>query len=130
MRQAARAGVPAAIGKRSWTGWSAARARAGHPAGGQSTPGGTAGGRLCLRYTAKTTSTKENPMSAHVYKLVELAGSSTVSTDDAIRNAIETAAKTLRHMDWFEATEIRGHIVDGKIAHYQVKLKVGFRIEN
>lgn len=69
-------------------------------------------------------------MSAHVYKLVELAGSSTVSTDDAIRNAIETAAKTLRHMDWFEATEIRGHIVDGKIAHYQVKLKVGFRIEN
>lgn len=68
-------------------------------------------------------------MSAHVYKLVELAGSSTVSTDDAIRNAIETAAKTLRHMDWFEATEIRGHIVDGKIAHYQVKLKVGFRIE-
>lgn len=69
-------------------------------------------------------------MSAHVYKLVELAGSSTVSTDDAIRNAIETAAKTLRHMDWFEATEIRGHIVDGKIAHYQVKLKVGFRIED
>jgi flavin-binding protein dodecin len=69
-------------------------------------------------------------MSAHVYKLVELAGSSTVSTDDAIRNAIETAAKTLRHIDWFEATEIRGHIVDGKIAHYQVKLKVGFRIED
>lgn len=68
-------------------------------------------------------------MSAHVYKLVELAGSSTVSTDDAIRNAIETAAKTLRHMDWFEATEVRGHIVDGKIAHYQVKLKIGFRIE-
>ncbi|HRP98758.1 MAG TPA: dodecin family protein [Rhodocyclaceae bacterium] len=68
-------------------------------------------------------------MSEHVYKLVELAGSSTVSTDDAIRNAIETAAKTLRHMDWFEATEIRGHIVDGKIAHYQVKLKVGFRLE-
>lgn len=68
-------------------------------------------------------------MSEHVYKLVELAGSSTVSTDDAIRNAIETAAKTLRHVDWFEATEIRGHIIDGKIAHYQVKLKVGFRLE-
>lgn len=68
-------------------------------------------------------------MSAHVYKLVELAGSSTVSTDDAIRNAIETAAQTLRHLDWFETTEIRGHIVDGKIAHFQVKLKVGFRLE-
>lgn len=69
-------------------------------------------------------------MSAHVYKLIELAGSSTVSTDDAIRNAIETAGKTVRHMDWFEVSEIRGHIDDGKIAHYQVKLKVGFRIED
>lgn len=68
-------------------------------------------------------------MSAHVYKLVELAGSSTVSVDDAIRNAVETASKTLRHLDWFETTEIRGHIADGKVAHYQVKLKVGFRLE-
>jgi flavin-binding protein dodecin len=69
-------------------------------------------------------------MSNHVYKLIELAGSSSVSTDDAIRNAIETAGKSVRHMDWFEATEIRGHIVDGQIAHYQVKLKVGFRLED
>lgn len=68
-------------------------------------------------------------MSAHVYKLVELVGSSPVSVDDAIRNAIETASKTVRHMDWFETTEIRGHIADGKIAHFQVKLKVGFRLE-
>jgi hypothetical protein len=68
-------------------------------------------------------------MSAHVYKLVELVGSSPVSVDDAIRNAIETAGKTVRHMDWFETTEIRGHIADGKIAHFQVKLKVGFRLE-
>ncbi|MBW7859763.1 MAG: dodecin family protein [Rhodocyclaceae bacterium] len=68
-------------------------------------------------------------MTDHVYKLIELAGSSTVSTDDAIRNAIETAAQTIRHIDWFEATEIRGHVVDGRIAHYQVKLKVGFRLE-
>jgi hypothetical protein len=68
-------------------------------------------------------------MSAHVYKLVELVGSSTQGTDDAIRNAIETAGKTLRHLDWFETSEIRGHIVDGKIAHWQVKLRVGFRIE-
>lgn len=68
-------------------------------------------------------------MSAHVYKLVELVGSSTQGTDDAIRNAIATANKSLRHLDWFETTEIRGHIADGKIAHWQVKLKVGFRIE-
>ena len=68
-------------------------------------------------------------MPDHVYKLVELVGSSTVSTDDAIRNAIAEAAKTIRHMDWFETTEIRGHITDGQIAHYQVKLKVGFRLE-
>jgi len=69
-------------------------------------------------------------MSAHVYKLVELVGSSTTSVDDAIRNAVETAAKSIRHMDWFEATEIRGHIADGRIAHWQVKLKVGFRVED
>jgi hypothetical protein len=68
-------------------------------------------------------------MSGHVYKLVELVGSSTTSSDDAIRNAIETAAKTLRHIDWFEVIETRGQIVDGKVAHYQVSLKLGFRLE-
>ena len=69
-------------------------------------------------------------MSAHVYKLVELVGSSPTGVDDAIRNAIETASKSIRHMDWFETSEIRGHISDGKIAHWQVKLKVGFRVES
>lgn len=68
-------------------------------------------------------------MPNHVYKLVELVGSSTSSTDDAIRNAIETAAKTLRHVDWFEVVETRGHVADGKVAHFQVTLKVGFRLE-
>ncbi|NMG00020.1 MULTISPECIES: dodecin [Aromatoleum] len=68
-------------------------------------------------------------MSAHTYKLVEIVGSSPDSVDAAIRNAIETAGKTIRHLDWFEATEIRGHITDGKVAHFQVKLKVGFRLE-
>lgn len=67
---------------------------------------------------------------AHTYKLVELVGSSPNSTDEAIRNAIEAAGKSIRNLDWFETTEIRGHIVDGKIAHFQVKLKVGFRIED
>jgi len=69
-------------------------------------------------------------MSDHVYKLVELVGSSTVGTDDAIRNAIATAAKTLRRIDWFEVVETRGHVADGKVAHFQVTLKVGFRLES
>jgi len=68
-------------------------------------------------------------MSDHVYKLVELVGSSTVGIDDAIRNAIAQAAKTVRHLDWFEVTETRGHIADGKVAHFQVTLKAGFRLE-
>jgi len=68
-------------------------------------------------------------MANHVYKILELVGSSTTGTDDAIRNAIETAAKTLRHIDWFEVVQTRGHVVDGKVAHFQVTLKVGFRLE-
>ena len=68
-------------------------------------------------------------MSNHVYKFVELVGSSTASSDDAIRNAIETASKTLRHIDWFQVVETRGHVADGKVAHFQVTLKVGFRLE-
>jgi dodecin len=66
----------------------------------------------------------------HVYKMVEIVGSSPASTDEAIRNAIEQAAKTLRHIDWFEVMETRGHLADGKIAHFQVRLKVGFRLES
>jgi dodecin len=68
-------------------------------------------------------------MTNHVYKLVELVGSSPVSTDEAIRNAIATASKTLRHVDWFEVVETRGQVADGKVAHFQVTLKVGFRLE-
>jgi len=68
-------------------------------------------------------------MASHVYKMVELTGSSTVGSDDAIRNAVETAAKTLRNMDRIEMIESRGHIAEGKIAHWQVTLKVAFRLE-
>jgi flavin-binding protein dodecin len=68
-------------------------------------------------------------MGNHVYKLVEIVGSSTTGTDDAIRNAVATAAATLRHLDWFEVVQTRGHLVDGKVAHYQVTLKVAFRLE-
>jgi flavin-binding protein dodecin len=69
-------------------------------------------------------------MGAHVYKFVELVGTSTSGTDDAIRHALETASKTIRHIDWFEVLETRGHVVDGKVAHYQVTLKIAFRLES
>jgi dodecin len=68
-------------------------------------------------------------MTAHTYKLVELVGSSTNSTDEAIRNAIQKAAATIKHIDWFQVIETRGHVHDGRVAHFQVTLKVGFRIE-
>jgi len=68
-------------------------------------------------------------MSDHVYKTVEITGSSKVSAEDAIRNAISTAAKTIRDMEWFVVTETRGHIKDGAIGHFQVTLKIGFKLE-
>lgn len=68
-------------------------------------------------------------MSKHTYKLIELVGTSPVGIDDAIRNAVEKAGETVKHMDWFQVVETRGHIAQGKVAHFQVVLKVGFRIE-
>jgi flavin-binding protein dodecin len=68
-------------------------------------------------------------MSEHVYKMLELVGSSTKSTDDAVRNAIARAGKTLHNLDWFEVLETRGHLAEGKIAHWQVRLRVGFRLD-
>ena len=68
-------------------------------------------------------------MSAQTYKLIELVGSSTEGTDQAIRDAIAKAAVTVKHMDWYEVVESRGHIADGKVSHYQVTIKVGFRLE-
>ncbi|GAB1575267.1 dodecin [Bordetella petrii] len=66
---------------------------------------------------------------SHVYKQIELVGSSTTSSDDAIAQAIARASDTLRNLDWFEVTEVRGHIKDGKVAHWQVGLKIGMRLE-
>ena len=68
-------------------------------------------------------------MTDHVYKLIEVAGSSTVGTDDAIRNAVAKAAETVKNMDWFEVTETRGHIENGQVAHFQVVVRIGFRLE-
>jgi flavin-binding protein dodecin len=67
-------------------------------------------------------------MSEHTYKIIELVGSSASGTDDAIRNAIAKAALSVKNMDWFEVVETRGHIVNGQVGHFQVTLKVGFRL--
>jgi flavin-binding protein dodecin len=68
-------------------------------------------------------------MDNHVYSVSEIVGSSTESLDDAIRGAIQRASKTLRHLDWFEVTEIRGDIDHERVGHFQVTMKVGFRLE-
>lgn len=68
-------------------------------------------------------------MSDHTYKKIELVGSSKTSIEAAIENAIAAANKSLDHLDWFEIQETRGNIVNGKIDHYQVTLKVGFRLK-
>lgn len=68
-------------------------------------------------------------MSDHIYKVIEIVGTSTKSSDDAIQQAIAKAGATLHNLDWFEVVETRGHIVDAKVAHYQVKIKIGFRLD-
>ncbi|CAN7295269.1 dodecin family protein [Variovorax sp. LjRoot290] len=69
-------------------------------------------------------------MSNHVYKLLELTGSSPTSSDDAVLRAISKASESVRNIQWFEVTETRGHVQDGKVAHWQVTLKVGFTLED
>jgi dodecin len=69
-------------------------------------------------------------MTERTYRVTEIVGTSPETVDAAIRNAIRRASQTLRHLDWFEVTEVRGQIVDGEVAHYQVGLKVGFRLED
>jgi len=68
-------------------------------------------------------------MNGHVYKILELVGSSEKSIDDAIANAIARASKTIRDMKWFEVVQTRGHIENGTVGHYQVTLRVGFTLE-
>lgn len=68
-------------------------------------------------------------MSDHVYKKAEIVGSSKKSIEDAIEGALKRASETLKNLDWFEVVDTRGHIVDGKVGHYQVTLKVGFRLD-
>lgn len=66
----------------------------------------------------------------HVYRVIEVVGSSREGVDDAIRGAIRRAAQTTRNLDWFEVTQIRGHLVEGEIGHIQVGVKIGFRLED
>jgi flavin-binding protein dodecin len=69
-------------------------------------------------------------MSDHTYRVTEIVGSSPESLQQAIRNGVQRAGQTLRNVEWFEVTEIRGQVADGAVAHFQVGLKVGFRLDD
>ena len=69
-------------------------------------------------------------MSNHVYRLTEVVGSSPTSVDEAIRTAVRKASETVRNIEWFEVQEVRGHVADGDVAHDQVTLKLGFRVDD
>ena len=69
-------------------------------------------------------------MSDHVYRLSEIVGSSGTSVDEAIRTAIRKASQTVRNIEWFQTEEIRGQVVDGAVAYFQVRMKIGFRVED
>ncbi len=69
-------------------------------------------------------------MSDHVYRVTEIVGSSPDGVDQAIRNAVARASQTLRNLDWFEVVNVRGHLNEGQVAHVQVTLKVGFRLDD
>jgi flavin-binding protein dodecin len=73
---------------------------------------------------------RRGAMSEHTYKIAEIVGSSPDGIDDAIRNGVSRASSTLRNLDWFEVTEIRGHLADGAVGHFQVTMKVGFRLDD
>lgn len=69
-------------------------------------------------------------MSNRTYRLTEIVGTSPEGVDAAIRNGVHRASQTIRHVDWFEVTNVRGHVVDGEVDHFQVTMKVGFRLED
>jgi flavin-binding protein dodecin len=69
-------------------------------------------------------------MAEHIYRIAEIVGTSPNGVDDAIRNAVGRASRTLRNIDWFEMTEIRGHLAEGEVADWQVTVKIGFRLDD
>jgi flavin-binding protein dodecin len=72
----------------------------------------------------------EDTMANRTYRVTEIVGTSETGVDDAIRNGIRRASGTLRHLDWFEVTQVRGQVVDGEVEHFQVGIKLGFRLED
>lgn len=86
-------------------------------------------GAMLLAGVPRSRQPEGDAMNDHVYKTVELTGSSATSSDDAVRRAIERASRTIREIRWFQVTETRGHVEDGKVAYWQVTLKVGFTLE-
>ncbi|WP_205878410.1 dodecin [Mycobacterium camsae] len=69
-------------------------------------------------------------MSNHTYRVIEIVGTSPDGVDAAIKSGLNRAKQTMRNLDWFEVGSVRGHLVDGEVAHYQVTMKVGFRLED
>jgi flavin-binding protein dodecin len=69
-------------------------------------------------------------MANRTYRVTEIVGTSPDGVDAAVRNGVQRTGRTLRHLDWFEVTQIRGHVLDGEVEHFQVSMKVGFRLED
>jgi flavin-binding protein dodecin len=83
-----------------------------------------------LKTTNPSTTAGDITLSEHVYRLIQLTGTSAVSSDDAIRNAISRASDKLHHLRWFEVLETRGDIKDGEVRHWQVTIRVGFTLDD
>ena len=105
-----------AAGRRSTSPTYVAPGRVARPAASAGVPPG--GGQYDLAMANRT------------YRVTEIVGTSPEGVDAAVRNGVQRAGQTLRHLDWFEVTQVRGHIVDGEVEHFQVTMKVGFRLED
>jgi flavin-binding protein dodecin len=88
------------------------------------------GQRIAANSVRKRHRSRGSAMTDHVYRVTEIVGTSPDGVDAAIRNAITRAGKTLRNIDWFEVVSVRGHMEEAEIHHFQVTLKVGFRLED
>jgi dodecin len=82
-----------------------------------------------MTFGTTTSTTRKRLMADHTYGITEIVGTSPDSVHQAIRNGVSRASRTVRNLDWFEVGTIRGHIEDGRVAHFQVQMKIGFRIE-
>jgi dodecin len=85
---------------------------------------------MMARRTTDQKSSEGGRMSSRTYRVTEIVGTSPEGIDQAIRNGVTRASRTLRHVDWFEVMQVRGHLVDGDVEHFQVTMKLGFRLED